>query len=137
MLMRIGRAAAGSRLIGLVGGDVMLTDTAGLTDACILSPRNRDPTGQNRPRYDIDNQNQAKQNEAGGPRLAVPIFIRRYGIGKNHHWERSGRLLPAWTPKTIPKSGKQQRRGLACDARERQQHGGEDSAIRRRHDDGG
>src|SRR5258707_5288919 len=61
--MRIGKAVVVSRPIAPVWLGVMLTDTAGLTDACMLRPRNRDAASQDRPRNNINDQNQSQQHQ--------------------------------------------------------------------------
>src|SRR4030088_1265720 len=102
MFIRSGKGAVVSRAVCPVWLGVMFTDTAGLTDACILRPRNRNATSQNRPRNNIDNQNQSQQHESRGPGLPVPVLVRRDSIRENHNWKRRCWLVPAWTPVSIP-----------------------------------
>ena len=35
--------------------------------------------------HDVCNQNERQEDKAGSPRLLMPIFIRRDGVGINHH----------------------------------------------------
>src|SRR6202023_3226327 len=101
MFMRIGKAVRASRPIAAVWLGVMFTDTAGLTDACILRPRNRYAASQNGPRDDIDNQNQPQQHQPGSPRLPMPVLVRCDSIRENHHRKRGCRLVPPGTPESI------------------------------------
>src|SRR6202047_1618976 len=94
MFMRLGKAVRASRPIAAVWLGVMFTDTAGLTDACILRPRNRDATSQNGPRNDIDNQNQSQQYQPGSPRLPMPVLVR--GAGKREN--PPGKRGCGWVP---------------------------------------
>src|SRR5258707_9504012 len=119
--MRIGKAAMASRPIAPVWLGVMLKDTAGLTDACILRPRNRDAASQNRPPDNIDNQNQSQQHLTRGPRLPMPILIGSDSVRKNHRRQRRRRLVPAGTPVSVSKGGEQQRRRFSRHARKGQQ----------------
>src|SRR6476469_7761447 len=99
MFMRMGRAAGVSRLgvpVGVVG--VKFTDTAGLTEACMSGPRDRNATGQNCPGENIDDQNQTQKDKACGPSLTLPICIWRNTIGIDHVREGFDGLVPAATP---------------------------------------
>src|SRR5260370_4493935 len=107
--MRIRKAAIVSRLIAPLWLGVMFTDTAGLTDACILRPRYRYATSQNGPRHDVDDQNQSQQHQARRPRLPVPILVRRNSVRENHHWQRRRRLLPTVAPAAVSVRGEQPR----------------------------
>src|SRR5512137_1904660 len=70
MVMRMERAAAVSFGVALVVIGGRFTDTADLTEAFIDSrPRNRNAPGKNRPRNDVNDQNQTEQDETCGPSL--------------------------------------------------------------------
>src|SRR5260370_33099826 len=100
MLMGMGSALRGSLVMGPVWVGVMLKDTAGLTDACILRPRNGDAASQNGPRNNIDDQNQSQEHQPRSPSLPVPILVRRQSIPENHLRQRGRRLIPAGTPES-------------------------------------
>src|SRR5262249_14314097 len=106
MFMRMGRAAEASRFVALVPVGVVFTDTAGLTEACmILGPRDRYASGKNRPGQNVDNQDQAQQDQPRGPGLPAPIFIRRNGVDVYHVRKRLGRLVPPRAPVAISQGG--------------------------------
>src|SRR5260370_16813772 len=98
--MRIGKAVVVSRPIAPVWLGVMLTDTAGLTDACMLRPRNRDAASQDRPRNNINDQNQSQQHHPRGPSFPGPILVRSESIPENHLPPRDRRLAPPCTPES-------------------------------------
>ena len=75
------------------------------------------------------------KDQRAGPSLAVPVFVRRNGVGKNLQWQRRDRLGQVVVPKTIAKRGEKQRRGFARDAGEREQNAGNDSFRRGFHHD--
>src|SRR6266436_4153355 len=135
--MRMVRPANVSRAAALVTMGGKFTDKAGLTVACMSSPRNGDAPGKNGPSHDINDKNQAKQDEPSGPRLTMPIFVRSEGISIDHHRQGSSGLFPPRAPELIAKSGKEERRGFASNAGEGQQDGGKNTAVSGRHDDGG
>src|SRR5437016_1921859 len=104
MVMRMVRPADASRVAALVTMGGKLTDKAGLTVACIgSSPRNGDASGKDGPRHNVNDKNQAKQDEPGGPSLAVPIIVRGNSVSIDHHRQGSSGLLPAGAPKLIAK----------------------------------
>ena len=80
------------------------------------------PRLQQQPRKQIGNQHQLREHKPGSPGLPVPIIVRRKGVVVNHHWQRGGGLIPSVAPKLISKSGEDQRRGFAGDARKRKQN---------------
>src|SRR5580698_7032342 len=122
--MRIGNGAADSRLVDcVVPVGVMFTDTACLTDA-ILRPRDRNSASKYRAREDVDDENQAEQNETGGPGLALPVFVRGNRINVNHVRQRFDGLIPAGAPVAIAECGEEERSGFPGDAGESEQDGG-------------
>src|SRR3984957_8331048 len=135
--MRIGPGAAGSRLIDcVVPVGVMFTDTACLTDS-ILCPRDRNPASKYRAREDVNDENQAKQNESGGPSLSLPVFVRGNRVNVDHVRQRFDRLIPAGTPEAIAEGSEEERSGFSGDASESEKDSGENAAIGGGDDDRG
>src|SRR5260370_2583152 len=102
-----------------------------------LGPWNRNAPVKNRPSIGVNDENQAKQDEPGGPSLTMPIIIRSDGVSKDHNRQACGGLIPAGAPETIAKGSKKERGGFPSDAGEGQQNGGGDAAVGRGHDDAG
>ncbi len=57
----------------------------------------------------------------------MPIGVRRNGVGEHLHGQRRDRLREFGGEESVVERCKEQRRRLAGDAREREQHTGDDA----------
>ena len=83
-------------------------------------------SSQNSNQY-INAKNTGDEHERAGPRLTMPIVIRRNGIGKNLQRKRGDGLAEAVIPKTITESGEKKRRCFAAHTSESKENPGDDS----------
>ena len=83
----------------------------------------------------IDEENGDNQDQRAGPGLAMPVVVGRNGVGENLQRQRGDRFGQIVIPKAVAEGGEEQRRGFAGDARQRQQHAGDDALRRGAHDD--
>src|SRR6266511_4295992 len=76
-------------------------------------------SSQNSNQY-INAKNTGDEHQRAGPRLAMPIVIRRNGIGKNLQRQCGNGLAEAVVPKAISESGEKKRRCFAAHTSERE-----------------
>ena len=80
-------------------------------------------------------QDERDEDQRAGPGLTVPVLVGRDGVGEDLNGERRDRLVEPRREEPVVERGEQQRRGLAGDARQRQQDAGDDAGRRgRQHD---
>src|SRR5690349_711304 len=107
-----------------------------LLKGCYREPGERLPVARirlpskNKPTGNICDENEAEKNEAGDPRLSMPVFIGRNGMAENHHGQRRGRLLPAWAPELITQRSKEKGSRLSGNPRQVQHDTGDDATHR-------
>ena len=65
----------------------------------------------------------------------MPVLVRRDGVREDLNGQRCDRLCDVRRPEAIVERGEEQRRGLARDARERDEDAGKNAGQRRRNDD--
>ena len=75
------------------------------------------------------------EHQRAGPRLPVPVFVRRDRVGEDLHGERRDRLRQAGREEAVVERREEQRRRFAGDARQRQHDAGDDAGQRRGQDD--
>src|SRR2546430_16739086 len=83
-------------------------------------------SSQNSNQY-INAKNTGDEHQRASPSLAMPIVIRRNGIGKNLQRKRGDGLVEAVIPKTITESGESKRRCSAAPPTESKENPGEAS----------
>src|SRR5690348_2929061 len=83
---------------------------------------------------DVDGEHQQEQNEGARPGLPVPVVVRRDGIDVNLQGDGGDGFGQPMGPAEIA-GGEQQRRGFTGDARQRQQHAGDNAFERGAQDD--
>src|SRR6266508_3437687 len=89
-------------------------------------------SSQNSNQY-INAKNTGDEHQRAGPRLAMPIVIRRNGIGKNLQRQCGNGLAEAVVPKAISESGEKKRRCFAAHTSEREQNPRDDPLGRGLH----
>jgi len=89
-------------------------------------------SSQNSNQY-INAKNTGDEHQRASPGLAMPIVIRRNGIGKNLQGKRGDGLAEAVIPKTISESGEKERGCFAAHTSERQQNPSDDPLGRGLH----
>src|SRR5438309_3905494 len=80
---------------------------------------------QNSNQY-INAKNAGDEHQRASPGLAMPIVIRRNGIGKNLQGKRGDGLAEAVIPKTITERGEKERRRFAAHTSESKENPGDD-----------
>src|SRR5271154_5625954 len=79
---------------------------------------------------DVDGEHEQQQHERARPRLPMPVVVRRNRVGENLQRHRGDGFGQIVRPKTVAERGEKKRRGLARDAREREQNAGDNSLER-------
>src|SRR5690349_1974393 len=120
-----------------VGPGWRKVDGHGWPHRCVhgLGPRNRNAARKYAARDNINDENQAKQHEPGGPRLTMPILVRRQTVSVDHHRQGRGWLIPTVAPEPVAEGSEQEWGRFARHASERQQHGGQDASVSRGNND--
>ena len=75
------------------------------------------------------------EHQRAGPRLPVPVVVRRDRVGEDLHRQRRDRLHEGGAEEPVVERGEEQRRRLPGDARERQHDARDDPGQRRRQHD--
>src|SRR5258708_16536423 len=71
---------------------------------------------------DVHQEHEDEQDERRGPRLIVPLFVRRYRKREDLDGKRRHRLVEARRPESIVESGEQERRRFPPPPRQRPPH---------------
>jgi hypothetical protein len=80
---------------------------------------------------DVDRQHDQRDQQRAAPGQLLPVVVGAHGELEDHHRQVGHRLAHVGAEELVVQRGEQQRRGLADDPGDRQQHAGDDAAAPR------
>ena len=86
---------------------------------------------EQRAREDVEHQHGERDQQRAGPGELLPVLVGAQRELEDHHRQVRHRRVHVGAPELVVERGEQQRRGLAGDARDREQHAGDHAGARR------